>query len=258
MTPKPALYTFANTDDLADHLRRYIGHHQDEAIRHRNVFRIAVSGGCIPAILRKALLAPSKNQDVIRFPSWEIFFADERLVPLTHEQSNYKLLKDEFLDKIPKTQTPKVHTIDERYLEADDTKVAPAYQEDIQRSFNEASDDVTLPRFDLVLLGCGPDGHTCSLFPGHDLLKEEDRWVATETKSPKPPPRRISLTIPVVGTASAIGFIAPAEETEGGLKDVLGRLKESQLPAAIVSRIGQGRVSFFTDAEAMEGVDVDF
>lgn len=255
MGPTPALYSFANTDDLANQLRHYIVQQQDEAVKHHNAFRVAVSGGGLPAILAKALLAPSNAE--IQLSRWDIFFADERVVPLDHDQSNYKLFKNDFLDRIPsgaKMGTPTVHTIDDRYIDYGEQKVAELYQEDLQRTF-AATGSINLPTFDLVLLGCGPDGHTCSLFPGHDLLREKTAWIAAETNSPKPPPKRITLTLPVVTNASAICFIVPGEETNGALANVFSE-QESQLPAALVNRIGDGKVSWYTDEVALEGVEL--
>lgn len=255
MALSQTIHVAPNTDDLARQLRPYIIQHQNNAVKQQDAFHVAVSGGALPALLAKSLLAAPESKT--QFSRWEIFFADERLVPLDHEQSNYKLLKDELLDKIPSRMgTPKVHAVDERFIDEESgRKVAELYQERIRQSFGNKK-TTKAPIFDLILLGCGPDGHTCSLFPGHDLLREENEWVAPETNSPKPPPRRISLTLPVVTAASAICFIAPGEESEGALKNVFAEQGDQPLPAAVVNQLGREKVSWFTDSAAMEGVDI--
>lgn len=255
MSLPQAIHISPNTDHLAKQLRPYIIQHQDNALKQRNTFNIAVSGGILPTLLAKSLLTAPESE--FQFSKWDIFFADERLVPLNHEQSNYKLLKDDLLDKIPSEMgTPKVHTIDERFIdEKSGRKTAELYQERIRHTFGEGN-ITNVPIFDLIILGCGPDGHTCSLFPGHDLLREAKAWVAPETDSPKPPPRRISLTLQVVTAASAICFIAPGEESNGALQNVFTVQGDKPLPAAMVNQFGQEKVSWFTDMAAMEGVDI--
>jgi 6-phosphogluconolactonase len=248
----PNLYSFPNVGTMAPVLRQYIVLAQNAGLTRHDVFKIAVSGGSLPKTLAQALLAPSNGpDDVIQFSKWEIFFADERAVPLDHEDSNYFLLKGELLDKIPKELgTPVVHPIDTTHLD-DVQELADQYEQLLVRSF-ASRDSVKLPIFDLILLGCGPDGHTCSLFPGHALLRETDAWVAPIEDSPKPPPKRITLSLPVVTHGVKVAFIA----TGGGKKEILKEIFEqgNGLPCALVNEGCGERCSWFTDTAAVEGV----
>lgn len=95
----------------------------------------------------------------------------------------------------------------------------------------------------------GPDGHTASLFPDHELLLENDRWVAYVEDSPKPPPRRITLTFPVINHASRIVFVTAGKEKQEALKSVLDS-PEVGLPAARVKPVFPGQLYWFVDDEA--------
>jgi 6-phosphogluconolactonase len=252
MGKQPNLFAFGSVDALAAALRTYVLQCQNAALERHDSFRVAVSGGSLPKTLATALLGGGPEGEVL-FGKWEVFFADERAVPLDHEDSNYCLLKAELLDKIPAAAgKPHVHPIDVKHLD-DVQELADQYQETILQSF-AAKDSVKLPLFDLLLLGCGPDGHTCSLFPGHPLLREADAWVAAISDSPKPPPRRITLTLPVVTAATKIAFVA----TGAGKADVLRQILDSDegrsLPCGLVNEGGAEKVSWFTDSAAVEGV----
>ena len=255
MGKQPNLYAFNDVHSLAKSLRTYLLQCQHAGLERHGVFKVAVSGGSLPNTLAKALLTPSNGsaEDTVKFAQWEIFFADERAVQLDHGDSNYKLLKDELLDQIPlEMGQPTVHSIDVKYLD-DVQELADQYQEALMRSF-AAKDSVKLPIFDLLLLGCGPDGHTCSLFPNHELLRESDAWVAAIEDSPKPPPKRITLTLPVVTHGIKIGFVATGEGKKGILKEILDTEEGRSLPCGLVNEQGSERVSWFTDTKAVDGV----
>jgi 6-phosphogluconolactonase len=254
MGKQPNLYAFNDIDALAKALRTYVLNCQHAAFERHGTFKVAVSGGSLPKTLAQGLLAPgSSARDTVSWAKWVIFFADERAVPLDHEDSNYKLLKDELLDKIPDTLgKPDTHPINVECLD-DVQELADQYQEDLMRSF-AAKDSVKIPIFDLVLLGCGPDGHTCSLFPNHKSLREADAWVAAIEDSPKPPPRRITLTLPVVTHALKIAFVATGENKRDILRKILDSDEGRSLPCGLVNQGGAERVSWFTDAQAVHGV----
>ncbi|KAK5990206.1 putative 6-phosphogluconolactonase [Cladobotryum mycophilum] len=248
---QPNLYAFPGVDTLASALRSYIIQSQSTGIERHGVFKVAVSGGSLPKTLAQALLAPSSGpNDVVEFPKWEIFFADERAVPLDHEDSNYALLKSELLDKIPQGQQPTVHPINVHHLN-DTQELADQYGETLVQAF-ASRDSVRLPIFDLILLGCGPDGHTCSLFPGHPLLREEDAWVAPIEDSPKPPPKRITLTLPVVTHAVRVAFVA----TGAGKSEIMKKIFDQTegLPCSLVNDGTGDRCSWFVDEPAINGV----
>jgi 6-phosphogluconolactonase len=246
-----SLYVFKDVPGLAGSLRKYILHQQAAALARHGKFNVAVSGGSLPNTLAQALIKEGDTE--VEWAKWHIFFADERAVPLEHEDSNYKLVKDDILDKLPADgPKPTVYPIDTTLLD-DLQELGDAYEKELIKTF-AAKDSVRLPIFDLILLGCGPDGHTCSLFPGHALLQEVDAWVANIDDSPKPPPKRITLTMPVVTHALKIAFVANG----GGKKEILQKIFDTEegsaLPCGIVNKDGGDRVSWFTDEAAVEGV----
>ncbi|KAK7208278.1 putative 6-phosphogluconolactonase [Myxozyma melibiosi] len=250
MPSLPLIYVFQDADDMAPALADYVLSAQTAALQRHDAFKIGVSGGSLVANLNKALLHDPK----VEWGKWHIFFADERLVPLDSPDSNYGLLKSGLLDQLPEgTPQPIVHGIDVTKLD-DSLEIADAYEKDLIKSF-AAKDSVRLPAFDLLLLGCGPDGHTCSLFPGHELLRENIAWVAPIEDSPKPPPRRITLTLPVVTQSLRIAFVAVGESKAPVLKTVFENPEEG-LPCSLVNEGARGKVTWFVDTPAVKGVAV--
>ncbi|KAI5293709.1 suppressor of los1-1 [Ascosphaera acerosa] len=272
----PQLCSFAQPEALEDSLREYTIKAQDEAISRHGRFRVAISGGSLPTTLGHALLRepeaedahpppPKKwevRSDALRFGLWDVFFADERCVGLGHAESNSRLVKEELVERIPdEAGQPTVHSINDSLVPESGAvgmdaaqQIADLYQNDINAAFN-GEDDPRRPCFDLMLLGCGPDGHTCSLFPGHPLLDEAGAWVAPIVDSPKPPPARITLTLPVVTHAKHIAFVAQG----AGKRDVLQRIFDTEegkaLPSALVNAGAGERVTWFVDEAAVQGLE---
>ena len=206
-------------------------------------------------LLYPTLLSPASHTPALLHPhirthasQRHVFYADERVVPLDHEDSNHALCMRELFGKLPPNgPQPTIHTIDPA-LADDLEELADAYEKELIQEF-AMKDAARFPVFDLILLGVGPDGHTVSLFPGHELLAEEDRWVAYIEDSPKPPARRVTFTYPVINHGARVAFVA----TGAGKQDMLHTVfdePEAGLPASRVRPAHPGHLWWFVDEAA--------
>lgn len=202
-------------------------------------FTVAISGGSLPKLLAAGIL----SVEGVDYSNWHIFFADERVVPLDDADSNYKACDEVFFSKAGVARE-RIYTVDAS-LTAEDA--AKAYTAQMEAVFGTDS----LPAFDLVLLGMGPDGHTASLFPGHPLLEVADRWVAHIEDSPKPPPKRVTLTYPVLNAAKAVYFVCTGAGKAANLAVALGAA-EGSVPAGEVKPASGSLVWFVDDAASAE------
>ncbi|KAI9305125.1 6-phosphogluconolactonase [Cunninghamella echinulata] len=236
----PIVYSFSNTSELSSGLNSFVEKVSYEAIKDHGAFSLAISGGSLPKLLSKDLA----NNKQVDFSKWHVFWADERCVGLDDDDSNYKEVKKQLLNHvgIPEHQ---IHPIHEQYAkEKNADQAAKEYQQQLEAYFGTPS----FPQFDLILLGMGPDGHCCSLFPGHPLLDENKLWVAPITDSPKPPPERITLTLPVVNHSQCIAFVTAGEGKQEMVQKIIEQ-PELQLPCQRVQP-HQGKVYWFIDQPA--------
>jgi 6-phosphogluconolactonase len=140
-----------------------------------------------------------------------------------------------------------VHCVDSDLLD-DIDELADEYESQLIQSF-ASKDSARFPVFDVIMLGMGPDGHTASLFPGHALLSETTGWVAPIEDSPKPPSRRITLTLPVINHAARVVFVATGSTKQDVLKTVLDE-PETGLPSSRVRPAWPGTLHWFVDDAA--------
>lgn len=239
----PVVVSYSESSDVASAVGRYVLDAQKKALSNSNEFKIAVSGGSLGKVLKAALIDDKSVSDQVKWSNWSVYFSDERIVPLAHADSNYGLFKQMVLDNLPEGDKPTVYTIEES-AESDEA-VRKAYEDILPKDL----------KLDLILLGCGPDGHTCSLFPGHPLLEERKQHIALITDSPKPPPRRITFTFPVLEAAGAIAFVAEGAGKAEILKEIFAN-PESKLPSKLVNDIPGVPVTWFVNDAAINGVDV--
>ncbi|MEW5738771.1 MAG: 6-phosphogluconolactonase [Myxococcota bacterium] len=212
---------------LAEALARRFEAAARQAIAARGVFSCALTGGSAAKSLY-----PRLARSPVDWTRTHFYFSDERCVPPTDADSNFRLA-DEVLLTPAGVPAKNVH----RLRGEDEPRAAAAAYE------------ATLPTLDVVHLGMGPDGHVASLFPGHPLLDEARLRVAALTDSPKPPPARLTLTFPALRQAGAVWFLVTGEAKRAALKEALSDA-DSRLPAALAHRAARAAVWFLDDAAA--------
>eukprot|EP00890_Picochlorum_soloecismus_P001665 jgi/Picsp_1/249/NSC_00248-R1_6-phosphogluconolactonase-like protein len=194
-----------------------------KAIAEKGSFTIALSGGS----LVKSLSALVGRTDV-EFSKWIVLFSDERVVPLSSEDSNFKAASEEFLNKVPVPSSQILRIKEGLTVEQVAEHYAGQMLDLSSNDLPRTSDN--FPVLDMVLLGVGPDGHVASLFPNTSITAATEGWILPVINSPKPPSERITLTLPVINAAKNVVITALGQ----GKAEVVQRALEVQsLPGAL-------------------------
>jgi 6-phosphogluconolactonase len=216
-----------------------------EAIIRKGSFTVALSGGSTPERLFRMLANPARPFfERVPWKSVHLFWGDERHVPPDHPYSNYLLTYELLLSKVP-VPPENVHRV--RAEDPDANQVAEDYGAEIKEFFHLVEDE--WPRFDLVLLGLGVDGHTASLFPGTSVLREKKRLVSAEwIESHKS--YRISMTPLVLNQAACVAFLVSGAEKAGIVREVIeGMSQPDKIPAQLIQP-ENGKLLWFLDRAA--------
>ena len=182
---------------------------------------IALAGGSTPRRLHE-LLARDAGIDWSRV---RLYWGDERTVPPDDPDSNYAMARATLLDRVAISEA----NVYRMRGEDDPDAAARAYEAELRRSFGV--EPPAAPRFDLILLGAGPDGHTASLFPGTRALEERDRWVVANAV-PQLHTTRITLTYPVLNNAALLIFLVVGADKAEAVERIFGCDAENPPPAA--------------------------
>jgi 6-phosphogluconolactonase len=215
-----------------------------KAVEARGVARIAVSGGTTPKAMF-ALLADGSAPYFARVP-WaklELFWVDERCVPPTDPDSNYRMTNEAMLSKVP-LAAAQVHRM-EGELPAEDA--AARYEAALRTAFR--LEGAESPVFDLVLLGMGDDGHTASLFPHTDALDELGRIVVAN-HVPQKDTWRITLTWPVINLGREVAFLIEGAGKADILRDVLLGAYDPEAKPSQLIRPATGELTMLLDSAA--------
>ncbi len=221
------------------------------AVASSGRFTVALSGGSTPAALY-ALLATRRQAERVDWARVHVFFGDERCVPPEDPASNFGMARAQLLDHVP-VPASNVHRM---RGEDEPARAAAAYERELREAFATPEGPpraIAGARFDLVLLGLGPDGHTASLFPGARALRGCARWVVA-ARAPAVHARRITLTPAVLCAAAEIVFVIAGGEKSSILRRVLeGPYEPETLPAQAMAP-SAGRLRWLVDADAAAGL----
>lgn len=202
-----------------------------DALAARPVAHLVLTGGGILERVFDALAA-SDDRESVDWTRVHVWWGDERYVPAGSDERNDVPATAKLLDRLP-LDPAHVHHMpasDGPYGEDVDA-AAQAYAEELA-AVGGGGSAVQVPRFDLVMLGVGPDGHCASLFPGHPGTQVTDRSVIGVRDSPKPPPVRLSLTFPALDAADQVWFVASTEGKADAVARALGGADRTEVPSA--------------------------
>jgi 6-phosphogluconolactonase len=238
----PGVRVCTNPTEVARAAARLFVEWAWQFIAREKSFCVALAGGNTPREMYRLLSTPEFRTQV----DWarvHLFWSDERAVPPDHLESNFGMVRRELLLRIP-IPSENVHRMDAERPNLG--RVAQEYEEVLRRYLR--LDPNGFPRFHVVLLGMGVDGHTASLFPGSRKLRDTLRWVSTPIH-PKLRSRRMTLTLPVLNAAHQVLFLVTGAEKAWAVREVLQGKSDPPLPEQLVT-LPRGQRLFLVDEAA--------
>ncbi len=244
MTPR-TIRTFADAESLGEAAAHEFVRCAREAVGVRGRFAVALSGGSTPKRLYQLLAAdPLRSQ--VDWGRVEIFWGDERCVPPDDPDSNYRMAREAMLAHVP-IPAEHIHRLEAERSARD--AAARDYEATIACVFGETAASEP-PALDLILLGMGPDGHTASLFPHTEALRETTRWVVAN-HVPQLNTNRLTLTRPILNRAREVLFLVAGTDKAERLAEVLlGPADPLRLPSQSIQPAGQ--LVWFVDRAAAD------
>jgi 6-phosphogluconolactonase len=246
VSASPELRRLTTPQDLFQAAAEEVIRAATDAVAQRGRFTIALSGGSTPKNLYTLIAANASA--TLPWDRMFFFWGDERHVSQDDPDSNYRMAKETLLSKVP---IPSANIFPIPAENPDASAAAAAYEQTLRSFF--ALKPGEFPRFDLVLLGLGPDGHAASLFPETAALQEKSRlvvanWVAKLKTS------RITLTLPVLNAARCVAFLVSGTEKAAVLHEVLeGNAPAEKYPSRLVQP-SEGKLIWFIDRAAASGL----
>jgi 6-phosphogluconolactonase len=223
-------YVEPDSAALARRAAQYFLEMTSEAVAGRGRARVAISGGSTPKATFQLLADPSQPwRNHMPWDSLDLYWVDERCVPPDDNDSNYRMTREAMLDYVP-LQPEQIHRIEG---ELDPEAAAARYESELRNSFR--LEGAESPRFDLVALGMGPDGHTASLFPHTEAIHELSRLVVANHVPQQKDSWRVTLTWPIINHANSVFFLIAGADKASVLNEVLtGPRDPERLPSQLI------------------------
>lgn len=241
----------------AEEVKKTVARAEAEAIARKGSFTIAIAGGSLVKMLGAMADMPE-----VQWNKWYVGWVDERCLPHSDPESNYGGAQEAWLSKvsIPEAQLFPINA--DLTPGGGGMEVAAKAAEDMDARLKAIPEtvlprnDAGLPIWDMLLLGFGPDGHICSLFPGHPLLDDtSDRWILPIADSPKPPPERVTFSLNVVNAANQVMLIGTGDAKAGVLSAVFKL--EVELPCGKAKGAAPGAPIWVVDKPAAAGLPAE-
>ncbi len=239
----PGVHVYANPSEVARAAARLFVDYAWQSIARDGQFMVALSGGSTPRLMFRTL-ASDEFRGQVDWAKVHVFWGDERAVPPADPESNYGMARRELLIRVPIPQA-NVHR-----MEAEKPNIGRAaheYEEVLRQHLER--DDRGFPRFHLIFLGLGKDGHTASLFPGTRVTRQTSRWVSTPMVA-KLNMQRMTLTLPVLDAAAHVVFLVVGPDKAEILREVLEGKADPPYPAQLVQPRNKGIKLFLVDEAA--------
>jgi 6-phosphogluconolactonase len=243
MTPERRVIVYADKQTLAAILADRFIAKVGKFIGARGEATVVLTGGTMGYATLAAVNA-SQKRDSVDWSKVNFWWGDERWLPDADPERNETQARDALLAHIP-VDPDRVHAFaaSDHGLELDDA--AAAYAAELKAAAPEGAE---YPNFDITFLGVGPDGHIASLFPERGGIREELRTVIPVRNSPKPPPERLSLTLPVINSSQRIWLVLAGADKASALGLTLADATPFEVPAAGVH--GRKSTWFLVDQDA--------
>jgi len=238
--------TLTTPQELFEAGAELVAHAAKEAVDERGRFTISLSGGSTPRSLYNLLATNARTS--LPWDRMFFFFGDERHVPPTDKESNFRMANEAMLSKLPIPEENIFRILAEM---PDAAAAAEAYDQTMRKFFG--LEPGQFPVFDLILLGLGPDGHTASLFPGTAALQEKSRLVVANWVE-KFNTHRITFTLPVLNAARCVAFLVSGTDKASALQSVLqSDAPGEKYPAKLVHPTN-GKLIWLIDRAAASGL----